>query len=106
MCLFGATLLTNITMPWFVALLAIGIGCGGVINPSVQGMYLRPFTTLAGSATSLMNMSVFAFGAAWGALSGFFYDGTLVPIVATMLVALTLSNLIGMTIPRPEFKPD
>lgn len=96
---------TSISIVYFVGLLALSIGCGGLINPSVQGMYLRPFTRLSGSATSLMNMSVFSFGAAWGAISGYFYNGTLLPVVATMLTALTLSNLIGMSIPRPAFNP-
>jgi DHA1 family bicyclomycin/chloramphenicol resistance-like MFS transporter len=86
----------------FTPLLALCIGCAGMIGPSVQGMYLAPFGKLSGSATSLMSMSMFLFGSILGVVSGWFYDGTLMPIVMTMLAALLIGNLIAMTIPAPN----
>ena len=98
-CLTLATLLSDIPIWLFTPLLALSIGCNGIINPSVQGMYLAPFGQLAGSATSLMSMAMFSFGGVLGFISGLFYDGTLVPIVVTMLVVLVLANLVALTIP-------
>ena len=50
----------------FAALLAIAIGAGGMINPSVTGLYLAHFDRLSGSAVSLMNVVVFLFGSVLG----------------------------------------
>lgn len=99
-----AFLVTTTQLPvWgFTPLLAICIGCAGVINPSVQGMYLAPFGKLSGSATSLMSMSMFLFGSLLGVLSGWFYNDTLAPIVLTMFAALVMGNLVAMTIPSPD----
>jgi len=47
-------------------------------------------------------MSIFLFGSLLGVLSGWFYNDTLVPIVATMLGALLIGNLIAMTISEPD----
>ncbi len=86
----------------FTALLAVSVGAGGMINPSVQGLYLAYFDRLSGSAVSLMNVSVFLFGSVLGLVSGLFYDGTLKPVVYTMIAAATLGNLIALYIPAPR----
>ena len=90
----------------FTAMLALVIGPAGMNNPSVQGLYLFHFDRLAGSATSLMSVAVFLFGSLLGLASGLFYDGTLQPIVYTMLGGLVAANLVAMTIPRPESTSD
>lgn len=85
----------------FATLLAIAIGAGGMINPSVTGLYLAHFDRLSGSAVSLMNVAVFLFGSLLGVVSGLFYDGSLKPIVYTMALAATLGNLVALYIPEP-----
>lgn len=85
----------------FATLLAIAIGAGGMINPSVTGLYLAHFDRLSGSAVSLMNVAVFLFGSLLGVVSGLFYDGSLKPIVYTMALAATLGNLVALYIPAP-----
>ena len=74
----------DVSLWTFTALLAFVIGPSGMNNPSVQGLYLFHFDK-SGSATSLMSVSVFMFGSLLGLSSGLFYDGTLRPIVYTML---------------------
>lgn len=101
------TVLLTVPPAWLFALLmALVVGSNGVIAPSVQGLYLAPFKTLSGSATSLMNTSVFAFGGIMGAAAGLMYDGTLRPIVLTLLLSLVLGNLVALTIPRTNLFND
>ncbi|MGI9327539.1 MAG: multidrug effflux MFS transporter [Pseudomonadales bacterium] len=85
----------------FTALLAMVIGPSGMNNPTVSGLYLFHFDRLSGSATSLMNVTVFLFGSILGVVSGFLYDGTLKPIVYTMLAGLLAANVVALTIPPP-----
>lgn len=101
-CLTVLTLTTDIHILVFTPMLAIAVGCNGIINPSVQGMYLAQFHKLAGSATSLMSMAMFSFGSVLGFVSGIFFDGTLAPTLLTMLAALIIGNIIAMTIPNPH----
>ena len=86
----------------FTPLLALGVGCAGMIGPSVSGLYLAPFGHLSGSANSLITTSSFLFGSALGVLSGLFYDGSLNPIVITMAGAVLVANIIASTIPEPK----
>ena len=86
----------------FAPMIGLVVGCAGVITPSVQGLYLAPFKNLAGSAVSLMNTSTFLMGSLAGVLSGLFYDGTLRPMVYTMLAATLAGNLIALTIVRTD----
>ena len=74
------------------ALLAIAVGAGGMINPSVSGLYLAYFDRLSGSAVSLMNTAVFLFGSVLGVVSGLFYDGSLRPIIYTMAIAAIIPS--------------
>ncbi len=90
------------TLWLFTPLLALAVGCGGLVGPSISGLYLAPFERLSGSAMSLINAATFVFGGALGALSGLFYDGSLQPIVLTMAVASLLANLIAETIDEPK----
>ncbi|MEM9621270.1 MAG: multidrug effflux MFS transporter [Pseudomonadota bacterium] len=90
------------SMALFLPLLALVIGCNGVIAPAVQGLYLAPFRELSGSASSLLNTSIFTMGGLLGAVSGLWFDDTLLPIVLTMLIALVLGNLLALTIPRTQ----
>ena len=85
----------------FAALLAVVVGAGGMINPSVTGLYLAHFDRLSGSAVSLMNVAVFLFGSVLGVVTGVFFDGSLKPVVFTMAAAVTIGNLIALYIPAP-----
>jgi len=95
---------TLVDMPlWaFAALLAVTIGAGGMINPSVTGLYLAYFDRLSGSAVSLMNTTVFLSGSVLGLVTGLFFDDTLKPIVYTMAAAVVVGNLVALSIPAPE----
>ena len=86
----------------FATLLGITIGAGGMINPSVSGLYLAHFDRLSGSAVSLMNVAVFLFGSLLGTATGLFFDGTLKPVIYTMAAGVVVANLIALSIPAPE----
>lgn len=86
----------------FTTLLALSIGCAGMIGPSVSGLYLAPFGHLSGSANSLISTASFLFGSVLGVLSGLLYDGSLNPIVITMLAGVLLANAVASTIPEPK----
>ena len=86
----------------FTPVLALAIGSVGFINSTLSGLQLANFRRLAGSAGALMSMATFTFGAALGALSSLFYDGTLAPVVYVMLGSSIIANLIAWTIPAPK----
>ncbi len=90
----------------FTLLLAFVIGPSGMNNPTVSGLYLFHFDRLSGSATSLMNVTVFLFGSLLGIVSGLLYDGTLRPIAYTMLAGLIAANLVALSIPPPVAAED
>ena len=85
----------------FTPILALVIGSTGLINSTISGLHLANFKKLAGSAGALMSMATFSFGAALGALSSRFNDGTLIPIVSVMLFSVVAANLIARTTPAP-----
>ena len=86
----------------FTPLLAISVGVNGLIGPAVSGLYLTRFKRLVGSASSLMGITMFFMGGVLGALSGFAHDGTMKPMIYTMIGAILVGNLILIGIPRPE----
>ena len=86
----------------FTPLLALSIGCAGLIGPSISGLFLAPFGKLSGSASSLINTATFLFGSLFGILSGLLYDGSLNPVVLTMAGAVLLANAVAATIPEPK----
>ena len=86
----------------FTPLLAISMGVNGLIGPAVSGLYLTQFKRLVGSASSLMGITMFLIGGVLGAFSGFLHDGTLKPMIYTMIAAIVVGNLILSGIPRPE----
>lgn len=90
----------------FTPMLALVIGSTGLINSTISGLHLANFKKLAGSAGALMSMATFSFGAALGALSSLFNNGTLVPIVGVMLFSVVSANLIARTTPAPKHWDD
>jgi VIT1/CCC1 family predicted Fe2+/Mn2+ transporter len=59
------------------------------------------FSKLAGSASSFYTTLMFAMGAIFGSISGYFFDGSLRPMVVTMLVAALAANLMYFGIKKP-----
>ena len=83
------------------ALLSLTIGMTGLISPSVTALYMAHYERLAGSASSVLSVSVFMLGAVLALLSQLFYNDTVRPIVYTMFFGVILSNVIATTIPKP-----
>lgn len=92
---------TTPQVQYFTPLLAMVIGCAGLINSTLSGLHLANFRKLSGSAGALMSMATFSFGALLGALSGVFYNGTLEPVIGVMVGSVVAANLIALTIPAP-----
>jgi DHA1 family bicyclomycin/chloramphenicol resistance-like MFS transporter len=72
----------------------------GLVGPAGSSRYMSSFHKLAGSAASVYTTLMFSLGGVLGALSGVFYDGTLLPIVGVMLGASLLANTIGLSLPK------
>lgn len=77
---------------------AILVACFGLTGPAGSSQYMANFEKLAGSASSFYTTLMFALGAGLGGISGYFFDGTLRPMVLTMLVASLTATLLGATI--------
>lgn len=84
-----------------VPLIVLMVSTLGVVGPAGSARYMSFFHKLAGSASSTYTTMMFSGGAALGALTGVFFDGTLLPIFATMLCASVAANLLARSIP-PE----
>lgn len=78
---------------WFVVVpVAVIVSCFGLVGPSGSSQYMGHFQKLAGSASSLYTTLLFSSGAIFGAVSGLFFDGTLLPMALTMFVASLAAN--------------
>jgi DHA1 family bicyclomycin/chloramphenicol resistance-like MFS transporter len=84
-----------------VAIIAVMVATFGLTGPAGSAQYMSHFHELAGSASSLYTTSMFAMGAIFGAASGVFFDGTLVPMVVTMTIASVVANLVSLGV-RPR----
>jgi DHA1 family bicyclomycin/chloramphenicol resistance-like MFS transporter len=74
----------------------------GVVGPAGSARYMSYFHKLAGSASSTYTTMMFSGGAALGAVTGVLFNGTLLPIVAIMITASVVANLLARTIPREQ----
>lgn len=83
-----------------VAPIALMVASFGLTGPSGSSQYMSHFDKLAGSASSFYTTLMFATGAIFGSISGLFFDGTLVPMVVTMLIASCAANLLGLATRR------
>jgi DHA1 family bicyclomycin/chloramphenicol resistance-like MFS transporter len=78
---------------WLVVVpVAVIVSCFGLVGPSGSSQYMGHFDRLAGSASSLYTTLLFSSGAIFGAVSGMFFDSTLLPMAVTMFVASLLAN--------------
>jgi len=87
-----------------VACVAVIVAAFGLAGPAGSSTYIRHYDRLAGSASSLYTTMFFSLGAILGWVTGMFFDGTLRPMVLTMLVSCVASNacafLTGATMSR------
>ena len=83
---------------WLVVLpVAVIVSCFGLVGPSGTSQYMSHFGALAGSASSLYTTLLFSSGAVFGAVSGVYFDGTLLPMAVTMFVASLIANALAFT---------
>jgi DHA1 family bicyclomycin/chloramphenicol resistance-like MFS transporter len=83
---------------WLVVLpVAIILSCFGLIGPSGTSQYMSHYGALAGSASSLYTTMLFSSGAVFGAISGVFFDGSLLPMALTMFAASLIANALAFT---------
>jgi len=83
---------------WLVVVpVAVVVSCFGLVGPSGSSQYMSYFDRLAGSASSLYTTLLFSSGAIFGAVSGLYFDGTLLPMAITMFVASLAANACAFT---------
>ena len=88
-----------------VPLIVVAMSTLGLIGPAGSARYMGFFEQLAGSASSVYTTMMFSFGGLLGALTGIFYDGTPLPIIAGMLAASVAANIIGFSLPGRAAEP-
>ncbi len=76
---------------YFVPALMVSIGSMGIISPNNQACYLQFFKQNSGTAAALMGALQLTVAGCMSGLSAFMGDGTLRPIVLTMVVCSMLS---------------
>ncbi|HEX7080168.1 MAG TPA: multidrug effflux MFS transporter [Gammaproteobacteria bacterium] len=82
-----------------VPLIVVAMSTLGLVGPAGSARYMGFFEQLAGSASSVYTTMMFSFGGLLGALTGVFYDGTPLPVIAVMLAATAAANLIATSLP-------
>ncbi|HEX5419887.1 MAG TPA: hypothetical protein VFY39_07795, partial [Gammaproteobacteria bacterium] len=87
-------------------LLVIMVATMGAVGPAGSARYMSYFHKLAGSASSTYTTMMFSGGAALGALTGVFFNGSLLPIFVIMLVASVAANLLGRSLPLEYVRLD
>lgn len=89
----------DINIVVFIAVLALTLGSSELIRGCAMGMLLGYFHALAGSVLSLVRFVGFILGAALGSLSSLLFDGTLLPMVAIMLLSSSSALLLVRLLP-------
>lgn len=91
--------LTGLNLPGFIALVGLVVGVGAVISHSAMAMLFTYFNQLTGSASSLVAFLRFAGGAALGGGAGLLFNGTLLPILGTMIASSVCCLLLTLSLP-------
>ena len=98
-CAVAVLLLVIILAPpslWVVVpLIVVIMSTLGLIGPAGSARYMGYFTALSGSASSVYTTMMFGLGGLFGALTGFLYDGTLLPMVVVMGMTSLAANIIA-----------
>jgi|SRR5690554_3701116 len=93
-----------LTLAMAVPLVILSVGCVGVTNPSGMTRFMALFPPhRGGSAAAIQTVSMFALGSGMGALGSVFYDGSLKPVMAVMLISVAISTSLLATL-RPLHK--
>jgi DHA1 family bicyclomycin/chloramphenicol resistance-like MFS transporter len=105
--LLSAVLLRIDTVPLMVGLLMVMIGSFGLINPTAAMLALESHGKVAGTASALMGSLQFACGALSSAAISALFNGTAIPMAATMVVCAALAllfawNAVPGTVSEPE----
>ena len=96
-----ALVLSGPTSIWKVVIpVMVLVACFGFTGPAGSSQYMAFFEKLAGSASSFYTTLMFSTGAVLGLISNQFADGTLRPMVLTMLFSSLIAVLLGATIRR------
>jgi MFS transporter, DHA1 family, multidrug resistance protein len=82
-----------------VPLIVAAVSTLGLVGPSGSARYMGFFHQLAGSASSVYTTMMFMLGGLLGAVPGLLYNGSLVPVIGTMLLASLTANAIGWRLP-------
>jgi DHA1 family bicyclomycin/chloramphenicol resistance-like MFS transporter len=87
-------------------LLLFPMMCGAnMLMTTHRAILLAYFEKLTGSATSLLSLSRYSFGALGGLLSGIFFNNTMLPIIVIMfLSSLCAFCLVNVFIPKSTLK--
>ena len=88
----AATAYTHWGGLWGIAInICILLACMGMIAPNAAAVILNYFPTLAGTASSVINISRFAFGGLGGYVVSVLHNGTPVPMALTICAANILA---------------
>lgn len=83
-------------LPVLIGLIFVSMSCAGIIFPNIGALAMAPFARMAGSASALLGVFQFGFGATSGALVGLAQNGTPVP----MGVGLATCAVVGLVVLR------
>jgi DHA1 family bicyclomycin/chloramphenicol resistance-like MFS transporter len=87
-------------LPVLIGLIFVSMSCAGIIFPNIGALAMGPFARMAGSASALLGVFQFGFGATSGALVGLAQNGTAVP----MGVGLATCAVLGLVVLRTMAK--
>lgn len=82
-----------------VPLIVLTMSTLGLVGPAGSARFMSFFERLAGSASSVYTTMMFSFGGVLGALTGVLYDGTLLPVIAVMVLSSLVANVIAFWLP-------
>jgi DHA1 family bicyclomycin/chloramphenicol resistance-like MFS transporter len=97
--LLGVVVTDSASLWTIVPLIVVMMSTLGLVGPAGSARYMGFFQQLAGSASSVYTTMMFLFGGVLGAVTGLFYDGSLLPVVGMMVLASITASSIGWALP-------
>lgn len=88
-----------------VPFIVLTVSTLGLVGPAGSSRYMGFFGDLAGSASSVYTTLMFLLGGALGWVTGVLNDGSLVPVVATMVAASIVANVVAWRLPARVVPP-
>ncbi|MBU2884649.1 multidrug effflux MFS transporter [Gilvimarinus agarilyticus] len=84
-----------------VPLIVFIVSCVGISNPAGAARFMAMFTPQqGGSAAAIQLVAMFVLGSAMGALASHWHDGSLKPMIHTMLLSVALSSVLLIPLRR------